>query len=291
MTVAEFAAFWRRQGCRTAKGAGTYWQAVRPLVFLSLPYERPIQPTRLELLRMLTFTPALVLRYPAPASEAKVRGGAFICRLKGYDFETLQPKARNHTRKGLRECTVQQMGFGDLSELGYSLNEATWRRQGRTETVLTPERWKRYCEAARVTPDMEAWGAFVGGQLAAFAVCAAVENCYNILFQSSSSDLLRHSPNNALAFVVTKRALELPGVDRVCYGLRSVEDTEGLDHFKFGMGFSLLPLDERFALHPVLKVFLRLGGRKAVQLGATRRPRSDFWRKALAMARMPEPMT
>lgn len=291
MTVGEFAAFWQRQGGSTTKGAGTYWQGVRPLVFLSLPYERPIQPSRLELLRMLSLTPALVLRYRTATSSPTARGGAFICQFKDYNLERLPPKARNHTRKGLRECSVQKMRFADLSELGYPLNEATWRRQGRTETVLTAERWKKYCEAAQATPDMETWGAFVGGQLAAFAVCALVENCYNILHQSSSSELLRHSPNNALAFVVTRHALELSEAGRVSYGLKSIEDTEGLDQFKFGMGFSLLPLEERYALHPALKGFLALGGRRALEFAANRRPSSDFWRKALAMSRIPEPMT
>jgi len=288
MTVSEFAAFWSRQGCRTAKGAGTYWHTVRPSVFLSLPYERPIQPTRMELLKMLSFMPALVLRYPAPPSGTEAHGGVFICDLKGYGYEALHPKARNQTRKALRDCVVQKMELTDVSELGYPLNQETWRRQGRIETGFTRERWQRYCEAARATPDMESWGAFVQGRLAAFVVCAVVERCYNILFQSCSSDMLRHCPNNALAFSVTKRALETPGVDRVCYGLKSVEDTGGLDHFKLGMGFSLRPLDEKFVLHPLLRAFLALGGRRAFEFGAAKCPSSDFWRKALAVTRVPK---
>ena len=235
---------------------------------------------------MLTLTPALVLRYPAPASGHDGQGGAFICEREGYGLGSLLPKARNHTRKGLRECVLQKVEFGDLAELGHLLNEQTWRRQGRAETGMTRERWRRYCGAGNVTPDMEAWGAFVGDRLAGFAVGAIVERCYNILHQSSCTDLLRHAPNNALAFSITKRALEMPGVERVSYGLKSVEDTAGLDQFKAGMGYSLMPFDERYALHPLLRAFLALGGRRAFEFKAAKRPGSDFWRKALAIARV-----
>jgi hypothetical protein len=288
MTVEEFAQFWQRQGCQTRKGAGTFWYAAHPLVFLSLPYDRVIQPTQLDFLKTFSLTPALVLRYPAKTTgvNGNGTGGVYICELKGYDLTALQPKARNQTRKALRECTVQRIEFSVLIESGYQLNEETWRRQGRGDTDLSQIRWQRYCQAAANTPDMEAWGAFVGGRLAAFVVCALVERCYNILHQSSSSEMLSYYPNNALAYAVTKGALEQTGVDLVSYGLKSVENTGGLEHFKLGMGYSLRPFEEEIALHPVLRVCLALGGKLGVQWAAARKPDSDFWRKALAVCQI-----
>jgi len=291
MTVEEFARFWNRQGCHTAKGAGTFWYAVRPLVFISLPYERVIQPTRLDLFKMFCRTPALVFRYPARTSGANDTGGVFVCEDQGYDLTALQPRTRTYTRKALRECTVQRIDFSALAESGHQLNEDTWRRQGRGATGLSRNRWQRYCEAASSTPDMEAWGAFVEGQLAAFSVCALVERCYNILHQSSSLELLAYHPNNALAFTVTKQALEQDGVELVSYGLKSVEHTEGLERFKLGMGFSIQSFDEEFVLHPLLQVCLALGGRLGVEWAAARRPGSDFWRKALAVCQLQQRQT
>ena len=72
------------------------------------------------------------------------------------------------------------MEFSALAETGHRLNEETWQRQGRGETGLSRKHWQRYCQAAANAPDMEAWGAFVEGRLAAFVVCALVERCYNI---------------------------------------------------------------------------------------------------------------
>ncbi len=263
--------------------AGTFWYAVRPLVFISLPYERVIRLTSTDHLRMFCTGPALVLRYPASEPGTQGTGGVYVCEHKGYDLCSLHAKARNQTRKGLRECTVQRIGFDTLVEFGFVLNAQTSQRQGRGETALSKKRWKRYCEAAGNTPGMESWGAFVGERLAAFVVCATVERSYNILYQSSNLELLTHCPNNALAFTVTKRALEQAGIDRVCYGLKSVEQTSGLEHFKCGIGFSLSPMDERLVLHPVLRLCLALGGRRGIEWSAARRPGSDFWRKALAV--------
>lgn len=286
MTVEEFAQFWRRQGCKTIHGAGTFWYAVRPWVFISLPYERVIHPTGLNLLKMFSTNAALVLRYPMKASEASKSGGVYMCDRKGYDFDALIPRARSCTRKGLRECTIERMEFKDLVKTGYELNEETWQRQGREETGLSRSRWLRYCQAAENTPDMEAWGAFVKGQLAAFVVCALVDRTFNFIHQSSRRDLLEHQPNNALAFTITKRALEQPEVDLVCYGLKSVENTEGLERFKLSMGFSINHFEENFVLHPLLQAWLALGGRWGVEWAAARKPESDFWRKALAICQM-----
>jgi len=285
MTAEEFLGFWHRQGCRTVMGAGTFWYEVHRMVFISLPYERAIRPTNLDLLKLFSRTPALVLRYPVEVSDVNGNGtgGVLVCERKGYDLDALQPKARNQTRKGLRECTIERVEFNALADMGYRLNEETWERQGRTSTDLPRIRWQKYCQAAARTRDMEAWGAFVQGRLAAFVVCALVERSYNILHQSSSTELLSHYPNNALAFTVTKRALEQTGVDRVGYGLKSVENTGGLEHFKLAMGYSLRPLDERIVLHPMLRVCLALGGRQVLKWAAARRPDSDFWRKALVV--------
>jgi hypothetical protein len=286
MTVEEFAKFWEHQGCRTFKGAGTFWYAVRPLVFISLPYERAIQPTRLDLLKLFGRTPALVLRYRARPSGTTGDGGVYVCGDKRYDLGSLIPRARSCTRKGLRECTVQRVEFSALVEIGHQLNQETFQRQGRQDTGFSRDRWQRYCQAAEKTAGMEAWGAFAKGRLAAFVVCALVGRCYNFIHQSSSRELLPHQPNNALAFAVTRQALNLPGVDEVCYGLKSVEHTEGLERFKLGMGFSIRPFEERLALHPLLQLALAFGGRLGVKWAAARKPDSDFWRKALIVCQM-----
>jgi hypothetical protein len=215
----------------------------------------------------------------------------YLCDRKDYDLNAVHPKARRQTRQALNNCAVKRIEFHDLVDVGYGLNRETELRQGRKETGMSQLRWARYCEAASQTPDMEAWGAFVQGQLAGFVVCALVGRCYNFIYQSSSTAMLLHRPNNALAFAVTKGAMGRADVDSVCYGLRSVENTESLEHFKLQMGFSIKPLEERVLLHPLIRAGLALGGNRLIAFAAARRQSNDFWRKALAVSRVARPAT
>jgi hypothetical protein len=180
----------------------------------------------------------------------------------------------------MEHCTVEQVDFGYLAEHGHTLNEETFQRQRRDPQTITEQQWHRYCEAASQIPDFEAWGAFVNGHLAAFMVTALVEDCLSILHQSSSTDYLRYYPNNALIFTVTKLKLSCPEVGYVSYGLKSLDDTAGLDHFKLRMGFELKPFKDCVVFNPVLRPFLTLGGRRIIEWIAHQRPESDLWRKA-----------
>ena len=50
------------------------------------------------------------------------------------------------------------------------------------------------CDVAARHPMMEAWGGFVGGALAVFAVCFQVEDCFQISTVRSDSELLSSYP-------------------------------------------------------------------------------------------------
>ena len=289
MTIREYTGFWQRHGCRTISGAGTFWYEVRPFVFICLPIGQMIAPTGWDLARMFWLSRAMVLRFPVRPRSANPPGGVYLCDRKDYDLNAVHPKARRQTRQALNNCSVERIEFHDLVDVGYRLNRETELRQGREETGMSRVRWARYCEAAGQTHDMEAWGAFVQRQLAGFVVCALVDRCYNFIHQSSSTAMLAQRPNNALAFTVTKSALGRTEVDSVCYGLRSVEDTESLEHFKLQMGFSIKALEERVLLHPLIRAGLALGGDRLIEFAGARWRGSDFWRKALAVSRVTRP--
>jgi len=280
MNVEQFAEFWRIQGRRVIKTQTCYWYNPQSFFFMSLPYHRLVTPSPWELTRVLLGGPSVAARFSTVPDGTGKEGGLFICSDRNYDLSSLHQKARNQTRRGLENCTVEQVDFAYLAEHGHVLNVETFQRQGRDPQTITEQQWHRYCEAASQIPDFEAWGALINGHLAAFMVAALVEDCFSILHQSSATKYLGYYPNNALVFTVTKLKLSCPEVGYVSYGLKSLDDTGGLDHFKLHMGFELKPFKDCVVFNPLLKPFLFLGGGKVIDWMAQRHSESDLWRKA-----------
>lgn len=280
LNAGMLAEFFRLQGSHIIKTESCYWYNPRPFFFMSLPYHRLMTPSPWELAHVLLKGPSVAVRFPTVLDGTGKGGGLFICSDRIYDLQSLHQKARNQTRRGLENCTVEQVSFDYLAEQGHVLNVKTFLRQGRDPQTITEQQWHRYCEAASHIPDFEAWGAFVGGRLVAFMVTALVEDCFSILHQNSTTEHLQHYPNNALVFTVTKLKLSSPEVRYVSYGLKSLDDTAGLDHFKLRMGFEIMPFKESIVFNPLLKPLLFLGGRKVIEWMARRHPESDLWRKA-----------
>lgn len=280
MNAAQFAEFWRIQGHKIIETTSCYWYNPQPLFFMSLPYHRLVTPSRHEVGITLFAGPAVATRFPTTPDGTGKEGGLFVCSERSYDFHALQPRTRTMTRRGLENCAVERIDFAHLAEHGHALNVETFLRQGRDPQTITEQQWNRYCMAASQIPDFEAWGALVHGDLAAFMVTALIEDCFSILHQSSAAEYLEYYPNNALVFTVTKLKLSRPEVRYVSYGLKSLEDTSGLDRFKFHMGFELRPFKEGIVFNPLLKPFLSLGGGKIIEWMAQRYPESDLWRKA-----------
>jgi hypothetical protein len=278
LTAEEFAAFWGVQGHRIIRTASCFWYNAGPLSFLGIPYHRDVSPSAGELMELFLRGPAAVVRFSGKA--APPNGGLFVCSDRGYSLASLEKKARNQTRRGLENSQINQVDFTYLASAGHSINQETFVRQGRHPETIPEHRWVRYCNAASRTPDFEAWGAFIGDHLAAFMVTALVEDCFSILHQASRTSSLSCYPNNALTFHVTSRKLSCPGIAYVSYGLKSVEDTSSLDHYKLQMGFEIRPRSDHVVLHPLLRPVLYCGGRRFIGWMAGRHPESDFWRKA-----------
>jgi len=278
MNASHFAEFWQAQGYRVIETASCFWYNARRFSFMSIPYHREVAPGSSELRRLFFTGPALAARF-FPADDSEADRGLFVCSDRNYSLGSLGKKARNQTRRGLESCSVEQIDFEYLARHGQPINGDTWVRQGRSPKSMGDRQWRAYCAAAH-PPDFEAWGAFAEGELAAFLIAALVEDCLSILHQASATALLAAYPNNALTFTVTERRLACPQVSYISYGLKSLEDTSTLDHFKFQMGYRLKPRGDRVVLHPFLRPLVGLGGKQLVTAMARRWPGSDFWRKA-----------
>ncbi len=260
-----------------------FWYNPYPFTFLPIFYHdmRPV--SKKELLKLFFIGPALACRYLTPVSDPNINTGIWVCRDKNYGFGSLHQKARNQTRRALEKCSVEKVNFDYLSKIGNQINRETWLRQGRPPTVFSDRGWQRYCLAASQLPGMEAWGAFCENELAAFAICCIVSPWYYILHQSSLTKFLKYYPNNALAFIITQQALSKTSVEVVSYGICSVEDTEGLNHFKARMGYRVLPAKDNLVLNPAIKAILHFGGLTLLKIAYRIFSESEFLRKTLSV--------
>jgi len=278
MTEAQFAEFFLRQGQKVIETKACFWYSHRPFLYMSLPYYRAVSPSQAELGRVLLGGPAAALRFPA-AGQTQRQLGMLVCSDKNYDFHLLHPKSRAATRQGLKNCKVERFDFTYLARNGHRLNEETFRRQGRDLLSITAAQWQRLCQVANEIPGFEAWGAFVDGNLAAFSILAQVGDW--VLFQhgSSATAYLKHKPNNALTFVVTKSKLVDPGVACMWYGIETPFARE-LNAYWVRMGYRRQVFPERIVYNPLLQAGLALGGRKVIYWMARKYPQKQMIRRA-----------
>ena len=238
---------------------------------------RELAPSRDQLARVLLGGPSIAVRFPSAMHEGNRQGSMFMCLDKQYDFASLHTKSRNQTRRGLENCTVEQLSFSDLAARGYSLNVDTYRRQGKDPQSFSVEKWQRFCDAASETRGFEAWGAWAKGNLAAFAVTALVEDSLHIHTQASATEYLDLYPNNALTFLLTKQKISSPEIASICYGVKTLTRST-LDDYKSRMGYELKTFAERIVFNPLLQPILSLGGDRIIHWIAKRRP-TQAWRR------------
>jgi hypothetical protein len=288
-TVAEF---FGSIGNRIIKTESCYWYNPQPFLYRSLPVHRYINPSTAELAKVLMLGPAFALRYPKPFDPAGAHGAMYVCSDRNYDFASLSQNVRSRTRRGLARCRIEKLDFDFLASHGYALTAETTMRQMGIAPSSSEQEWHKFCASARLSPDFEAWGAFVEDRLATFIVAMLVEDCYYIHLQKSASDLLKFYPNNALLFTVMKTTLARPEVRTINHGPKALAVGKGLQYYKTSMGFQLEPHTEQVVFNPLVKPLVMWKGDVIVDRLRQRYPDSLFWQRAsraLRVARGEEP--
>jgi hypothetical protein len=287
--VEHFAGFLAAIGHRVVRTQLAYWFDVSSGFFLSLPSHRLLDPSREDLRQVMRHRPCFGVRFPAPLEGAGKLSYQIVCDDAGYSLEKLSANARSKVRRGLRRCEVRPVPFAEIRASGLRANDDTLGRQARSAR-LDRGNWDRYWAAAERSEGMEGWGAFVGGELAAFLVTVGLEDSVEFLLARSRSDLLDAYPNNALIFRVAEEMLVRRGVRRLTFGLESLEPVGPLDQFKFSMGFRTEPLRQRVVFHPILRALLHPARVRAWLLRWADRQGEEavFWRKAAGLLRFAE---
>lgn len=278
MDAENYAIWLRRQGHRVIQTDSCYWYDAQPGFYFYFPYHRLIEPGREELKKILRGRLIFGARYFTPMNSFGKSSYLILCSDKNYDLASVDKKSRGQTRNGLENFDFRQIPIHELISQNH-INVDTLIRQGRKPEVWTDEKWKNYCSTMDGLTGFEAWGAFLGAELAAFMVAYQMEDYYTILHHSSVTKYLDKNPNNALVFYVTKLKLSSQDINHVSYGPQSLDAPESLDTFKFRMGFTKYPIKQTIVFHPLIKPFINSALFPIARKIAQFKPDDDFWQK------------
>jgi hypothetical protein len=253
MNPEVFAEWYRRQGHTIYQTGSSYWNSQGSRVYQAFPYHWVVSPPEKELSDFLTRTGSIGLRYSTPLT-APLGQVSYHAVFEGreYNMDTLGKWARKNVRRGLKFCTVDQVSFQYLAREGRKLQLDTLNRQGRKLAVST-ELWQNRCLSAADLPGFEAWGAFVGAELAASVITFQMDDCVYMLYQQCLAQFLPEHVNNALSFTVTQQMVSRPATKSILYGLHSLDAPASVDEFKFRMGYVARPVRQRVVFHPALR--------------------------------------
>jgi len=161
----------------------------------------------------------------------------------------------------------------ELLRQGLRLNTDTMARQGRYDPEFgEPARWGRLVKAVHGSSAVVAYGAFHEGRLAAYAITCRDGGWLHLMHQNSRTDDLRHFPNHALSFAVTRLAAEDAALEGISFGIRSLIDSVGLHDFKLKLGYEFIERTSAFQLHPAVAPVLLSGALRRI-VGGLRRVR------------------
>jgi len=282
----SMAEFFERLGHRTIQTETSRWYEVQPGVLLSFPYHRLIEPGKEEIDELFNKYGLKAIRYPTSSESFGFPSVLEVNTDPTYDLSWLEREARRQTRRGLENCTLEQIDFDYLMQHGLALNRDTAKRQGRHMIYTDPEYWKIYCNAGKQTPGITAWGVMTEGQLGTYLVAAEEDNWWNWLLTNSSTALLKKRTSNILFYQATKDFFSNNPSKKICYGLGSLEDVNWLDYFKKNMGITMQPIKQRLIFSKKLQIALAFAREPCIKMLNILFPRNYTVRKTSAMIRL-----
>jgi hypothetical protein len=278
--------FFVRIGQRTVKSDSSWWHEIQPRVLLSFPYYNLIEPSPEEIHELSRKFYFRAIRYPTPLHAFGFPSTLQVNTDPNYDLSMLEREARRETRRGLENCTLEQIDFAYLAKHGLSLNQDTAKRQGRRTVYTNPQYWRQYCEAGKNTHGLTAWAVMVGGELGTYLVAAEDNKWWNWLLTHSSTALLKKRTSNVLFYEATRQFFQKNPDKKICYGLGSIESVAKLDRFKINMGVMMKPIKQRIVFSKNVRRMLLLVREPGLRLLNKVFPGSYTIRKASAMVRL-----
>lgn len=282
MNIESFCELLERWGYRTVCGNSTHWAERSRGFFLNIPPYGIIDLDKDELAELFSQPGVLGLKYSTEPGGSGQPGVIYLLSDKSHDLTKVRHSMRQTIRRGLKRCRVEQIGFDKLKARGMQVNLDTLSRQKRDDpTFSQPRRWANFCDAAGAVDGAGAWGAFVAGELVAFAVTFIIDDCCSILYEMSRTDMMQLSVNPALIYTIHREMLALPGINHISGGPTSVVELPSLDTFKTRLGYEKQPVSFRVELRPWLdRLLLNQAGRGALKLARQVGPDLNLLKRA-----------
>lgn len=253
-----FYEFYSNAGFKVFTSESGEWCELQHGMLMSIPYHRLINPKLDELDHLLKISGAWGLRFPTGIENYGFLSKLEVCNHYGYDLQFLKHKFRNRVVKGEQHCEIRPVSIEVLRYEGYKLNLSTLERQNRNDPKADLKYWNRICDGLVKSKGVNILGAYFQGRLAAYVIILETPSMTEMIIQNSDSELLSYCPNNLLTYYVTKHYLaEQSNLVPICYGLGSLDDTASLDHYKMGMGYTMLPIKQRLYFRRGVRLFLR----------------------------------
>jgi hypothetical protein len=158
------------------------------------------------------------------------------CDQPDYDVSSLRRTVRYAVGKGLRECEVRRVEAQWFAENGFPVYEAGFRHYGATP-VLTEDQFAEEFRRHALYPGRETWGAFINGELVAYATCIVIEDAVAIASSKSNPAYFKSKPNNAVQYTLTRHYLRERRLQYVMSGARVLAHDTNIQEFNEKMGY------------------------------------------------------
>lgn len=282
MNTENFAEWQRQQGHKVIRSNSAYWCEAGPRVMQAFPYHCLITPPEAEIQSLLRQGRILGLRYSTPLSAPQGKISYHLVASGNYGLGQLHGKTRKYVTQGLSNLTISPLTFSDLALKGWPLQLDTLQRHNRTSSMNESE-WHRICTAAQSIPGFEAWGAWVGAELAAALLLTQVDDTMELLYLSSHRRFMHLHVNHTLYYVVTQSCLQRTGIHTVFSTLESLDAPPDIDTFKLRLAFQPRPVRQRIVFHPFLQPLINQRTHRLLTAILRLAPNAPFLSKARGM--------
>lgn len=284
MSIDGYTGFLTAMGHDVIEVSGTRWFNAHPYLYTSLPFDAQLNPEDIDWKAVFAGR-CLAVRIPVINGWGR-ESYRIVADDPLYSLASLSGKARNQTKRGLEQCEAKPICLRELASIGLRLDRDTRLRQKRIANENTDRQWIKYCMAADRAEGAHAWGALIGGELAALLIAFTMGRCSHILIVRSALAGLKNYPNNALMFSYIREMLGSGKVDEISIGFESIQmGMDALDHFKMGMGFRKKPVNQYVRFSPLVEIFLKGPGSMIARKIAGTLARSENGKKIQGLLR------
>ncbi|NLX59376.1 MAG: hypothetical protein GXY74_09860 [Phycisphaerae bacterium] len=274
-TLEAYAAHLEARG-RLVRVAGEPWMLANGRLMPVAPPHRMGAVDRQEVRRALRRSGAIAALWNDAWDTSPGPWWWVCCDDRQYDYPSVRSSRRSSVRKGLKLCEVRRVGIDELEQLGYGVYQAAFARYGPGAVPSSQEAYLAEIRRNAEYGGRETWGAFIGGQLAAYATCIVVEDMVYVSAAKSDPGLLRSNPNEAVWFELTRHYLRDRQMAFVTDGARVLRHETNIQGFVETMGYRRVYCPLRLETGSCVAAAIRLGARRwARMLGMGR------WRRSL----------